>query len=86
MFPHPETVFVVRDMERRLHLDRIAREQAMLIEVTRPATRNERIAHRLLARLPLAWLAALVGLPQGDNRAPRLAPGDAVESKRHQSV
>jgi hypothetical protein len=66
MFPHPETIYTVRDMERRQMLDRIAQERAVRIataEVTDQTGRGgprwrlalHRIVLRQVDRLPLNW-------------------------------
>ena len=93
MIPHPETDIVVRDTEHRLHLNRLGREGAFLIDVAPPAGRNGRtalrraqpllrIAFRVLGRLPLAGLSRCSARSADDGRARTVRAAERRESGR----
>jgi hypothetical protein len=62
MIPHPQTVIVVRDMERRIELDRLARERTVVAESARRAGWNRRIELRPMRSLPPIALRVLARL------------------------
>ena len=56
MFPHPDTVYAVRDLERRRTLDQIARERPVRLAAAGAADPSGRTGSRRLS--PLARLVA----------------------------
>jgi hypothetical protein len=73
MCPHLETVYQLREMDRRFLLERAARERAVRIALADPTGRSDRrgwrwalrfprIAPYRLGRLSRAWLIEAVGV------------------------
>jgi hypothetical protein len=84
MFPHPQTVYQVRELDRRLLLDRIARERAVRVAFAQSTSRSDLSGRRLVLPLPrivplrlglppLAWLVHTVGASRAWRTIPRTA-------------